>query len=58
MAACGIRLLKLATYLCGEQNARVLGGTQTFSAKEELLHLETKYGTCTVPQKYMNNCGK
>src|SRR5215472_6350372 len=24
MATCGIRLVKLATYLCGEQNARVL----------------------------------
>jgi gas vesicle protein len=37
MAACGIRLVKLATYLCGEQNARVLIGTHTVSAKEELL---------------------
>jgi gas vesicle protein len=25
MAACGIRLVKLATYLCGEQNARCAG---------------------------------
>jgi gas vesicle protein len=33
----------LATYLYGEQNAYVLGGKHTVSAKEELLHLETNY---------------
>jgi len=59
MAVNGIRLVKLATYLCGEQNARVLGGTHTVSAKEKLLHLETKYArTYTVPQKHMHNCGR
>jgi hypothetical protein len=51
MAACGIRLVKLATYLCGEQNACVLGGTHTVSAKEELLHLETKYAEGTQSRR-------